>query len=94
MRRPVGSKVLPNFLKWRPKIDLQPFHARSDLLPYALILWEKVWTVDSSETFKDYGIIFSAFIELNEIKLAFYEQQPDLDIKGSQKVVYNYAHIL
>ena len=59
--------------KWWPWVDFDLFTARSNLVPYAFV-WEKVKTVDFSETIIVYDIKVGSCSQLNEY-MKLYEYQ-------------------
>ena len=61
----LSTRVLPSMFKWCPWVTLTYFTARSNLVPYAFV-WEKVKTMDFSETIVVYDIKFGRCSQLNE----------------------------
>ena len=51
----LGTQALQSLYKWWPWVDLDPFTARSNLVPYAFV-WEKGKTMDFSETIVVYDL--------------------------------------
>ena len=61
----LSTRVLPSLFKWCPWLTITYFTARSNLVPYAFV-WEKVKTVDFSETIKVHDIKVGRCSQLNE----------------------------